>query len=256
MTAGWGAVVEATPLQAAMLERGVYPGPGTPPMSGDGFVAAVAGLPLAFQPGEGWLYDTGMALLGVLLERAGGAPLSELLAALVTGPLGMTSTAFWTAQPDRLATAYRPGPAGLEVTDPPDGAYARLPRFESLSAGLVSTAGDLLRFFSAMADGGAPVLGPESVARLSADTLTPEQRRQALPIVGRGRSWALGTAVDVEAVEPWMALGRWGWDGGRGTTARVDPSREIVGVLLTQREMTGPLDGFDAFWAGVAAAQG
>ena len=27
-----------------------------------------------------------------------------------------------------------------------------------------------------------------------------------------------------------------------------------VGVLLTQRAMTGPLDGFDDFWAAVAAA--
>jgi CubicO group peptidase (beta-lactamase class C family) len=42
-------------------------------MSGDEFVARVAGLPLAFQPGEGWLYDTGIDLLGVLLARAAGS---------------------------------------------------------------------------------------------------------------------------------------------------------------------------------------
>ena len=45
--------------------------------------------------------------------------------------------------------------------------------------------------------------------------------------------------MDVEAAEPWMAPGRWGWDGGTGTTARVDPTRDTVGVLLTQRAMTG-----------------
>jgi CubicO group peptidase (beta-lactamase class C family) len=67
-------------------------------------------------------------------------------------------------------------------------------------------------------------------------------------------SWGLATSVDVEATEPWMAPGRWGWDGGTGTTARVDPSRDTVGVLLTQRLMTGPLDGFDDVWAAVAAA--
>src|SRR5205814_1337851 len=38
MTCGWGAVLEDSPLQAAMMERGVYPGPLTPPMSGDEFV--------------------------------------------------------------------------------------------------------------------------------------------------------------------------------------------------------------------------
>ena len=96
LTAGWGAVLEESPLQAAMLERGVYPGPLTPEMSADEFVARVTGLPLAFQPGEGWLYDTGMDLLGVLLARAAGQPLSRLLAERITGPLGLASTSFGT----------------------------------------------------------------------------------------------------------------------------------------------------------------
>ena len=88
MTSGWGAIIEHTPLQAAMLERGIFPGPLTPPMSGDEFVATVAGLPLAFQPGEGWLYDTSIDLLGVLLARAAGKPLSDLVA--TSGPDSMS----------------------------------------------------------------------------------------------------------------------------------------------------------------------
>jgi len=254
LTCGWGAVLEETPLQAAMMERGVYPGPLTPEMSGDEFVARVAGLPLAFQPGEGWLYDTGIDLLGVLLARAAGKPLSHLVAERITGPLGMTATAFGTPDTGRLATAYRPGPGGLEVLDPPDGIFAGPPRFEELSSGLVSTAPELLRFFCAMADGGAPVLTAGSVALMTADALTAAQRRQAQPIVGPGGSWGLATEVDVEAAEPWMAPGRWGWDGGTGTTAHVDPARGIVGVLLTQRMMTSALDGFDDFWTAMAAA--
>ena len=60
--------------------------------------------------------------------------------------------------------------------------------------------------------------------------------------------------MNVDAAEPWMAPGRWGWDGGTGTTAYVDPTRDTVGVLLTQRAMTGPQDGFDDFWAALAGA--
>jgi CubicO group peptidase (beta-lactamase class C family) len=153
-----------------------------------------------------------------------------------------------------LATAYRPGPDGLEVLDPPDGVFAGPARFEELRGGLVSTAADVLRFFTAMADGGAPVLTDASVALMTADALSEEQRRQAEPIVGPGGSWGLGTSIDVEAVEPWMAPGRWGWNGGTGTTAFVDPTRDTVGVLLTQRAMAGPLDGFDDFWTAVAEA--
>jgi CubicO group peptidase (beta-lactamase class C family) len=252
-TSGWGAVLEETPLQAAMMGRGVYPSPLTPQMSGDEFLARVADLPLAFQPGEGWLYDTGVDVLGVLLARATGKPLSDLVAERITGPLGMASTSFWTPHVDRLATAYQPGPDGLQVLDPPDGVFARPPGFEELTGGLVSTAPDVLRFYCAMADGGGPVLTAESVALMTADALTGAQRRQALPIVGPGGSWGLATAVDVEAAEPWMAPGRWGWTGGTGTTAHVDPTRGTVAVLLTQRAMTGPLDGFGDFWTAVAA---
>jgi CubicO group peptidase (beta-lactamase class C family) len=254
LTAGWGAVLEETPLQAAMMERGLYPGPLIPKMSGDEFVARLGGLPLAFQPGEGWLYDTGIDVLGVLLARATGKPLSQLIAERITGSLGMTSTSFGTASTGRLATAYQPTASGLAVLDPPDGVFGGAPSFEELSSGLVSTAPDLLRFFSAMADGGGPVLTPGSVALMTADALTDAQRQQALPIVGPGGSWGLATGVDVEAAEPWMAPGRWGWDGGTGTTAYVDPVRGTVGVLLTQRALTGPQDGFGDFWAAVAAA--
>jgi CubicO group peptidase (beta-lactamase class C family) len=253
-TSGWGVGIAETPVRSAMLERGVHPGPLTPSMSGDEFVATVADLPLAFQPGEGWLYDTGIDLLGVLLSRAAEKPLSELVAERITGPLGMASTTFWTSGVDRLATAYLPGPEGLDVLDPPDGLFARPPSFEKLSSGLLSSAGDVLAFFCAMADGGGPVLSAESVALMTADALTDEQRRQAAPIVGEGGSWGLGTGVDAEAVHPWMAPGRWGWTGGTGTTAHVDPVRGTVAVLLTQRAMTSPLDGFTDFWTAVAEA--
>jgi CubicO group peptidase (beta-lactamase class C family) len=254
LTCGWGAVLERTPLQAAMMERKVYPGPMPPGISGDEFVARLGRLPLAFQPGDGWLYDTGINVLGVVLERAAGRPLSDLVAERITGPLGMTETTWWATEPSRLATAYIPTDGGLDVLDPPDGAYARPPLFEELSGGLVSTASDVLRFFCAMADGGAPVLTASSLALMTSDALTDAQREQALPIVDAGRSWGLATGVDIAATRPGMARGRWGWDGGTGTGARVDPTRDTVAVILTQRAMTSALDGFDDFWAAVAVA--
>jgi CubicO group peptidase (beta-lactamase class C family) len=254
MTSGWGIAFARSPVQAAMAERGVHPGPLPPAMSGDEFVARVASLPLAFQPGEGWRYDTSLDLLGVLLARAAGRPLSDLVAERITEPLDMTSTGFWTRDVDRLATAYEPGPDGaLRVLDPPDGLFARPPAFEELSSGLVSTAGDVLRFYGAMADGGTPVLTPASLALMTADALDDAQRADALPFVGPGGSWGLGTGVDLESAMPGMSRGRWGWDGGTGTGARVDPARDTVAVVLTQRAMTSPDDGFETFWAAVAA---
>ena len=89
---------------------------------------------------------------------------------------------------------------------------------------------------------------------IPADALTDAQRSSAQTFVDQGESWGLGTGVDVEAVRPWQAPGRWGWTGGTGTTAYVDPTRDTVAVLLTQRAMTGPQDGFEAFWTAVAEA--
>jgi CubicO group peptidase (beta-lactamase class C family) len=255
-TSGWGVVMASTPLQAAMFAREVFPSALIPPMSGDEFVARVASLPLAFQPGEGWMYDTSMDLLGVLLSRAGARPLSELVAERITGPLGMASTSFWTPEVDRLATAYQPGSDGLEVLDPPDGLFSRPPTFEELSSGLVSTAGDALRFFGAMADGGAPILTSDSLALMTTDGLTEQQRRQGPPILDDGVSWGLGTGVDIDAIGPWMSPGRWGWQGGTGTCGYVDPVRDTVAVLLTQRAMGGPQDGFEDFLTAVASAAG
>jgi CubicO group peptidase (beta-lactamase class C family) len=255
MTSGWGAVMQPTPLQAAMIEKSLFPSSLPPALTRDEYLARVAELPLAFQPGEGWLYDTGIDLLGFLLARATGTLLAELLAERITGPLGMTSTSFWTSEADRMSTAYRPGPDGLRMLDPPDGVFARPRDFERLGGGLLSTAPDLLRFFAALADGGSPILTADEVTLMTTATLTDEQRRQAEPVIGAGASWGLATAVDIAPEFPWMAPGRWGWTGGSGTTAYVDPSRDLIAILLTQREMTGPRDGFEEFW-GYAAALG
>jgi CubicO group peptidase (beta-lactamase class C family) len=250
LTSGWGISLVETPVRKAMMERGVHPGPLMPEMGGDEFVARIAELPLAFQPGEGWLYDTSMNLLGVLLERAAGQPLSELVAERVTGPLGMSSTGFWTPDTGRLATSYIPGPDGeLRLLDPPDGMYSKPVPIEELTGGLVSSAPDMLRFFCALADGGAPVLTAASVAQMTAAALSAAQREQAVDFVGPGGSWGLGTGVDLEG-----SPGRWGWDGGTGTGARVDPARDTVALILTQRAMTGPQDGFEDFFQAVAAA--
>lgn len=253
-TAGWGIIMRDVPVRRAMLDRKVHPGPMTPPMSADEYVATVAGLPLAFQPGDGWLYDTPIDLLGVLLSRAAGKPLSELVAERVTGPLGMTDTTFWTPDVHRLATYYQPtsGSDDLPLADPPDGAFSKPPAFEEMSSGLVSTAADLLRFYTALADGGAPVLTADSLALLTGDALTAEQRAWAEPIVSAGGSWGIAVGVDIEATESYRSPGRWGWTGGTGTTAYVDPARDTVSILLTQRGLTSPTDGFVPFWNAVA----
>ncbi|MDA0171025.1 beta-lactamase family protein [Solirubrobacter taibaiensis] len=243
LTSGWGVVIEPTPLQAAMFERDVFPSPIGHSIAGDEFMARVGALPLLFQPGEGWQYETSMNLLGIVLERATGRSLGELMAERIFEPLKMRDTAFVAADPARLAAAYD---SSLELIDPPDGKFAHPPGFEQLSGGLVSSAGDVLRFYSGMADG--ELLSDASRAALTSDALTAQQRAAApAAFLPSFASWGLGTGVIPET-------GAWGWTGGSGTTASVDPSHDTVAVLLTQKAMGGPDDGFDDFTAAVSAA--
>src|SRR5689334_13347301 len=166
-TAGLGWSADIGPLAEAMEERDVGPGAFGTDLEPDDYLARLAGLPLSGQPGETWNYHTCSDVLSVLLARATGRSVGDLLAERVTGPLGLSDTAFWTPDPGRLASCYLPTDAGLELVDR-DGLFTRRRPFESLSAGLVSSAPDVLRFLCAVVDGALP-----GVASMTRDQLTP-----------------------------------------------------------------------------------
>jgi CubicO group peptidase (beta-lactamase class C family) len=251
MTAGFGLLLSRCPLQQAMLAADLMPGPFPPPVSHDEFMTRLGALPLAFAPGEAWLYHTSCDVLSVLMARATGQPLSTLLRERIVEPLAMIDTAFQASDPARRATAYEPQDGRLEVLDPPDGVFSRAPTFEAFGSGLVSTIGDYLAFQTMLADGGGPVLSPESVALLSGDRLTDRQRESAPEFLDPGRSWGLMVQVlRARAEESGLGPGSFGWMGGSGTTAYIDPGAGLVGALFTQRAMESnrPTEYFNAFW--------
>jgi CubicO group peptidase (beta-lactamase class C family) len=237
-TFGFGAATEmftaAAPwpvMQAENALRLATLGPPDPAIQPDPdtWIAGLGSLPLLAQPGERWLYNTGASVLGVLVARAAGQPYAEFLRSRVLEPLGMRDTAFFAADPGRLATSYQPAPGGLVVRDPPDGAWSRPPAFADGAAGLVSTADDLLAFARMLLRGGAPLLSEESARAMTTDQLTPEQKaRGGLgPGFFTGRSWGFCQAV--------LANGSYGWDGGFGTSWLVDPVHDLVVITATQR---------------------
>jgi CubicO group peptidase (beta-lactamase class C family) len=237
-TLGFGAVTEMFmasapwPVAAAADDLGLAafgpPDPANQP-DPDTWLDRFGSLPLMAQPGERWMYNTGACVLGVLLARAAGQPLGEVMRTRIFEPLGMASTAFWASQQDRLAEAYQPTESGLVVVDPPGGAWSRPPAFEDGAAGLVSTVDDMHAFARMLLGGGAPVLAPESAAAMTVDQLTPEQKAYG----GLGfdffdhQSWSYCQAV--------QDTGAFGWDGGKGTSWLVDPASDLVVIVLTQR---------------------
>lgn len=251
LTHGLGAIFGSTPLAQAMNQSGIAPSAIPPAMTHDEFMHRVGRLPLAHQPGARWSYHTGSDILSVLLARAGRAPLHEILAERITAPLAMLGTGFF-GDPAGLPTAYRPGPDGLEVLDAPDGVFSREPAFEGLGGGLVSTVPDYMAFLTALSQ---DTLVPAEQRRLmTSDQLTATQREGMEGMAGPGVSWGWQIAVDTDGGEPWTAPGGYGWTGGMGTAAYVNPSADFIGVLFTQRAMTGPDENFNYFWEPLAAA--
>jgi CubicO group peptidase (beta-lactamase class C family) len=101
----------------------------------DTWIAGLGSLPLMAQPGEHWMYGTGASVLGVLLGRAAGMSFADVLRTRIFAPLGMRDTAFWTADTDRLATAYVPTAEGLRVWDRPDGHWSKPPNVQRRRGG-------------------------------------------------------------------------------------------------------------------------
>ena len=265
---GFGALMAMPgtyPIQVAEaeLELQSIGGPPWPPgpHDPDSWIAALGTLPLIHQPGEAWLYNTGTQVLGVLLARACGQDLGTVLRERIFEPLGMQDTGFWVppAKLDRLTTFYLPdGDTGeLSVLDDPaDSWWAKPPRHPDASGWLVSTIDDYWAFVSMLVGGGAEVLAPGTVARMTADHLTPAQREPYPMFFGEHGSWGLGLMVPAAGADDPPFPAGVGWDGGSGVTWRSQPERRATGILLTQRHVLSPAPTrlVQDFWAGVDAA--
>jgi CubicO group peptidase (beta-lactamase class C family) len=221
----------------------------------DEWMAILAGIPLLHQPGEAFTYNTAFDILGVLVARAGGRPLPELMATRIFDPLGMSETGFaWPANTDdRRTSYYRRGDLGLVEVDGPGGQWSTLPAFPSGAGGLVSTLADVLAFERMLLAEGGEILPSALTMAMTTDQLTPTVRASDTLFLD-GQSWGYGGGVDVERRNPWNVPGRFGWVGGTGTSAFVVPSDESVAILLTQVELAGPTGSsvLERFWTAAA----
>ena len=244
MTAGFGWAGESGPLPEAMLAQQVAPGPYAPPMPADEYLRRLGALPLLDQPGRGWYYHTCSDVLGVLLARATGTSVADLLAEHVSGPLGLRDLGF-TAESGRMPTGYGVGPGGglrdLETAD----RFGRPPQFESLACGLVSTVADYLAFLDVLVDGN-PLPGRTAVEEMTTDHLTAGQRATAEGFIGPG----CGYGFQVE-VRPGGAVG---WAGGLGTIGYVDRrTGRSAAVFTTQAyDVPGTADALELVWSLLA----
>jgi len=212
------------------------------------WMAELGKIPLLFQPGEAWLYDTCSTVQGVLITRVSGQSLPDFMAERVFGPLGMADSAFEVpaGKRDRFTSYYRTSPdGGLELGDGPDGQWSTRPAFPLGNGGLAATADDWLAFAQMLlADGVTPagrrLLSAESVRLMTSDHTTDAQREIGQLFL-EGQGWGFGGSVDIAPIDPWNIPGRYGWVGGTGTSAHIIPSTGTVAILLAQVAADSPV---------------
>ncbi len=198
-------------------------------------IPKAATMPLMHQPGEKWTYGIGIDVLGHVVEVASGLPLDQYFKEHIFEPLGMEDMGFYQPdeKADRLVELWYTSEIEQENIDsllnpnyPISGAKTYFPG----GAGLSGTSMDYLKFASALLNhgtlGDSKILEPATVEMMfqnQIDTLN----------LGEGVGFGYGGLVITEEDGDGRNPGYWGWDGYWQTRFRIDPSNDLVLILMT-----------------------
>jgi len=205
--------------------------------------------PLAFDPGTQWEYGTGIDWAGKMVEAVSGMKLGEYFEKHVTGPLGMSDTAFAHSPSmlERASAVHARLPDGsLQTMDlpPPEN-----PEFEMGGGGLHGTMSDYGRFIRMILnDGeldGVRILKPETVAMMCENhigdlrvqnlkTVAPPFSNDAEFFPGQPKSWGLTFQINETAADTGRPAGTLMWAGLANSFFWIDRKNGIGGAYLSQ----------------------
>ena len=213
------------------------------------FSTQAARIPMAFEPGAGWLYGISTDLLGAVVERASGMALDQFFESRIFTPLGMIDTGFVIPEDKRmrLAAAYDSDNQGsLSRRNSDLFTYSSRTRLLSGGGGLASTILDYTRFLQMIANGGE-WNGQRLLQKKTVETMTRNHLSgPAMPIrfpgnIRHGTGFGLGFSVKTAQTD-WNKAGRlgeYGWGGMLSTHFWISPADQLVVVTM---EQTYPFD--------------
>jgi uncharacterized protein YbbC (DUF1343 family)/CubicO group peptidase (beta-lactamase class C family) len=201
---------------------------------------------LTAPPGERFIYsDINFFLLGDIVRRVSGERLDRYAKAQIFDPLGMKDSGFlppeaWRA---RIAPTERCRPLAWPCAGATDAAVPFLRgvvhdptarRMDGVAghAGLFSTAADLSLFCRMLVGGGrlggARILSPATVARMTAPATPPEMRAI------RGLGWDIDSTFSANRGEL-FPIGSFGHTGFTGTSLWMDPASKSYVIFMSNR---------------------
>ena len=201
-------------------------------------VEKLSQLPLFEEPGSVWRYGSSADVLARVVEVVSGEAFDVFLEDRIFGPLGMDNTSFLHAVTDHeiLAQVYTQDSNGELVLAP-----KRIDsEWNEGGSGLVSTASDYMRFALMIWNGGefdgVRILPKQVIS----DMTLPHVKKGVFArrdVKGLGWGLGIGVVVNEDSTLPGK-LGDLFWGGYYGTTFFISPSTGLVGVILSQNEMS------------------
>jgi CubicO group peptidase (beta-lactamase class C family) len=208
------------------------------------FAERIARLPLAVQPGTVWDYGHSTDILGRVIEVVSGKSLLHFEQDNLLGPLGMTDTNFFVADPAKFKLIAQPMPADSDFKTGFEHNPAVARKWESGGGGMLSTMADFARFSQMLLNGGSldgrHYLSPKAFELMASDHVGPGSGVSHavfyFPGDGFGYGFGFGVRTGPGKDRPPApgSLGELKWDSASGCYFVIDRRQDMFFVLMEQ----------------------
>ncbi len=198
-------------------------------------VAAIAKMPLIFEPGTRWSYSLGHDVLGAVVEVISKESYGDYLKKYIFEPLGICDFYFHLDEnlEKRLSAQYA-ADFHTKKIEPVENInrYKLTDRYESSGAGLAGSVDAYSAVIAAISnhgvgENGNRILSEESIRLLSTNYVTGKMLEDFKGTGKIGYGYGLGVRVLIEEDKSESPLGEFGWDGAAGAYVVIDPVNQI-----------------------------
>lgn len=210
-------------LNAAMGEQQIGAA-----QSSDELIADLAALPLISQPGAGYYYGMNTTVLGLVMERAAGQSLQEIVRERITGPLDIDDLRYGLPEGEEMLPRFTGNGGALQVTDPaaldiyrtpPQGYDPAVPLYLG-GEGMIATSAAYADFLHMLLGRGA-VGDTRILNEITIEALSSPHTQ-------------LDRADGYNGYNLWVSDGLWIGGGYEGTHFWIDPGRGLIGLVMSQ----------------------
>ncbi|KAI8575117.1 hypothetical protein K450DRAFT_263238 [Umbelopsis ramanniana AG] len=221
--------------------------------------------PLAFQPGDGWMYGTGLDWAGLVVERVTGRTLSQFMQQRIFDPLGISDAEFYPVtrddlrarlvdlnpkDPEALGRAVFGG-GGDDMNKPTRGNFG--------GHGLFLPGADYIKILHSLLAGDSKLLKPTTVDTMFQHHLSPKatEAHKAAMTSPMGAHFRVGIDPEMKAghglggllmlqdVDDWYGEHTLTWGGGMSLVWFIDRKNNLCGVGAVQIALPADHDTVD-----------